>query len=356
MIINIEWVDNSLKIIDQTKLPGTLAIRKLSGVEEVFEAIQRLRIRGAPALGIAEAFGLYLGLRHKKPTTRTDFFIQARSLASYLSGSRPTAVNLQWALQEILDSISRSKEADPQHLLNLVLEQAQLLLQDDINRCKKISQHGIELFKNRLTVLTHCNTGALATAGMGTALGIIFNAAQQGKIDKVLVDETRPLLQGARLTMWELEYHKIPALLISDNMAAYAMQREMVDLVLVGADRIAANGDVANKIGTYSLAILAEYHKIPFYVAAPLSSFDRSIPSGEFIPIEERDPTEVTRIWNKLEISVPGAKSWNPAFDVTPAKFISGLITEQGILFPPFEKSIKQLNYPMYQNQEELKQ
>ena len=356
MIINIEWADNSLKIIDQTKLPRTLTIRELSSVEEVFDAIQRLRIRGAPALGIAAAFGLYLGLRHNKPATRKDFFIQARSLSSYLSGSRPTAVNLQWALQEILDSISTSKETDPQQLLNQVLEQAKHLLQDDINRCKKISQHGIELFKDHLSVLTHCNTGALATAGMGTALGIIINAAQQGKIDKVLVDETRPLLQGARLTMWELAYHNIPAFLISDNMAAYAMQREMVDLVLVGADRIAANGDVANKIGTYNLAIIAEYHKIPFYVAAPLSTFDRSIPAGEFIPIEERDTTEITRIWNKLEISVSGAKSWNPAFDVTPAKFISGIITEQGILFPPFEKSIKQLNYLMYENQEELKQ
>lgn len=355
MIINIEWADDSLKIIDQTKLPGKLTIRKLSCVEEVFEAIGKLRVRGAPALGIAGAFGLYLGLRNKRPTSRQNFLIQARSIASYLSESRPTAVNLQWALQEILDSISRSKKSNPEHLLNLVLEQAKLLLQDDINRCENISKHGIDLFKHRLTVLTHCNTGALATAGMGTALGIIFNAAQQGKIDKVLVDETRPLLQGARLTMWELDYHKIPAVLISDNMAAYAMQREMVDMVLVGADRIAANGDVANKIGTYSLAVLAEHHGIPFYVAAPLSTFDHSVPSGEFIPIEERDPSEITRIWNKLEISVPGAKSWNPAFDVTPAKFVSGIITEQGILFPPFEKSIKQLNYQVYQNQEELK-
>ncbi len=355
MIINIEWADDSLKIIDQTKLPGKLTIRKLSCVEEVFEAISKLRVRGAPALGIAGAFGLYLGLRNKRPTSRQNFLIQARSIASYLSESRPTAVNLQWALQEILDSISRSKKSDPEHLLNLVLEQAKLLLQDDINRCENISKHGIDLFKHRLTVLTHCNTGALATAGMGTALGIIFNAAQQGKIEKVLVDETRPLLQGARLTMWELDYHKIPAVLISDNMAAFAMQREMVDMVLVGADRIAANGDVANKIGTYSLAVLAEHHRIPFYVAAPLSTFDHSIPSGEFIPIEERDPNEITRIWNKLEISVPGAKSWNPAFDVTPAKFVSGIITEQGILFPPFEKSIKQLNYQVYQNQEELK-
>jgi len=353
MITNIEWTGNSLKIIDQTELPGRLNLIELNDSGQVHEAIQKLRIRGAPALGVAAAFGLFLGLKNKKTPTREAFLTEADAIASYLSGARPTAVNLHWALQEILDRLSVS-ESEPADLLQQVLEQAKELQSDDKLRCQKISQNGSELIDKGMTILTHCNTGALATAGMGTALGVIFAASEQGKMIKVLVDETRPLLQGARLTMWELDQQKIPATLISDNMAAYAMQRKMVDMVLLGADRITANGDVANKIGTYNLAVLAQYHQLPFYVAAPLSSFDYSLMSGDQIPIEERDPQEITRIWNRLDISVPQAKSWNPAFDVTPAKLISGIITEEGIIFPPFEKSIKQLNYPKYHNQEEL--
>ena len=353
MITNIEWTGDSLKIIDQTELPGQLKLIELNDSGQLHEAIQKLRIRGAPALGVAAAFGLFLGLKNKKPPTREAFLTEADTIASYLSGARPTAVNLQWALQEILDRLSEF-EGEPADLLQQVLEQAKNLQNDDKLRCQKISQNGSELVEKGMTILTHCNTGALATAGMGTALGIIFAAAEQGKKIKVLVDETRPLLQGARLTMWELDQQKIPATLISDNMAAYAMQRKMIDMVLVGADRITAIGDVANKIGTYNLAVLAHYHQLPFYVAAPLSSFDYSLMSGDQIPIEERDPQEITRIWNQLDISVPQAKVWNPAFDVTPAKFISGIITEERIIFPPFEKSIKQLNYPKFHNQEEL--
>ena len=353
MFTNIEWTGNSLKIIDQTQLPAQLKMIELDDASQVYEAIQKLRIRGAPALGIAAAYGLFLGLKNIKLTTRQAFLTEADKIASYLSGARPTAVNLQWALQEILDRLSES-EGEPAYLIQLVLEQAKIMQNDDKLRCQKISQHGAELVNEGMTILTHCNTGALATAGMGTALGIISAAARQEKKVRVWVDETRPLLQGARLTMWELDQLKIPATLISDNMAAHAMQRKMVDIVLVGADRIAANGDVANKIGTYNLAILAHYHQIPFYVAAPLSTFDYTLTSGDQIPIEERDPQEITRIWNQLDISVPGAKGWNPAFDVTPAKFVSGIITEEGILYPPFEKSIKQLNYPKYYNQEEL--
>jgi methylthioribose-1-phosphate isomerase len=353
MITNIEWTGHSLKIIDQTKLPGQFKVIELTDSAQVHEAIQKLRVRGAPALGVTAAFGLYLGLKEKKVNHREALLTEAAAIASYLSGARPTAVNLHWALQQVLDRLSDS-EGEPAALMQQVLEQAKELRKDDEIRCQKISQHGSELVEKGMTILTHCNTGALATAGMGTALGIVIAAAEQGKMIKVLVDETRPLLQGARLTMWELEQQNIPATLISDNMAAYAMQRQMVDLILVGADRITTNGDVANKIGTYNLAVLAHHHKLPFYVAAPLSTFDFSLTSGDQIPIEERDPSEVTKIWNQLDISVPQAESWNPAFDVTPAKFVKGIITEEGILFPPFEKSIKQLNYPKYHNQEEL--
>jgi methylthioribose-1-phosphate isomerase len=353
MITNIEWTGNSLKIIDQTKLPGQFKVIELADSQQVHEAIQKLRVRGAPALGVAAAFGLFLGLKNEGVTSKKAFLSKAEEVALYLASARPTAVNLHWALQEILHRLSKS-DAEPGGLLEQVLVHAKELQKDDEKRCRKISRNGSELIEKEMNILTHCNTGALATAGMGTALGIIFKAFDQGKMIKVLVDETRPLLQGARLTMWELEQHKIPATLITDNMAAYAMQQNMVDMVLVGADRITAKGDVANKIGTYNLAVLAHYHQLPFYVAAPLSTFDYSLMSGDEIPIEQRDPQEVTRIWNQLNISVPQAKSWNPAFDVTPAKYISGIITEEGIIFPPLEKSIEQLNNPKYHNQEEL--
>ncbi len=351
MIKSIEWTGVSLKIIDQNELPEQLVYTELRTPDEVFDAIKKLKIRGAPAIGIAAVFGLYLGLKDKKDLEKNDFIAHAHSLVEYLCRARPTAVNLKWSLQNLLDTISAST-LPPARLTGAVLDQALFLLKDDQQRCEKIGQHGSPLITDGMTVLTHCNTGALATAGIGTALGILYTAWKMGKKFSVMVDETRPLLQGARLTMWELNQLGIPATLITDNMAAYAMQLNKIDLVLVGADRIAANGDVANKIGTYNLAVISQFHRIPFYVAAPLSSFDLQISDGRQIPIEERSQEEVTHLRQKVAITVPEAVCWNPAFDMTPARLISGIITEQGIIYPPFEQSINRLHFKTYQNQE----
>jgi methylthioribose-1-phosphate isomerase len=355
MIKSIEWTEDHLRIIDQTKIPDELTYLDLFTAEDVYESIQKLKVRGAPAIGVAAAYGLYLGLKNKSVHDRKDFLKQAGSIADYLSRSRPTAVNLRWALNSILNNILESSTVHD-GLLAEVLNLAREIHRDDIERCEKIGLYGASLLKSGTTVLTHCNTGALATAGIGTALGVIYTASQQGKQVKVIVDETRPLLQGARLTMWELKQAGIPATLITDNMAAYTMQKDMVDLSLVGADRIAANGDVANKIGTYHLAVAAHHHHIPFYVAAPLSSFDISIPDGNQIPIEERAIDEIRIIWDRLRITIADAKCWNPAFDVTPAQLVSGFITEKGILYPPYRKSFENLqsNNRIYLKQEEL--
>ncbi len=352
MIKSIDWTGNSLKIIDQTELPARLIYKELHHIEEVFEAIQKLRVRGAPALGVAGVFGLYLGLKDSGFREGEEILLRAKELAAYLSKARPTAVNLQWALHSVINKFSHSEKTADQRI-EAFLRAAQDIQRDDQERCDRIGRHGASLLEDGMTVLTHCNTGSLATAGIGTAFGILYTAHQQGKNIQVFVDETRPLLQGARLTMWELKQAGIPGILISDNMAAYAMLKKNIDLVIVGADRIASNGDVANKIGTYSLAIAARYHDIPFYVAAPLSTFDLSLPSGDFIPIEERDPEEITRIWQKLSITVEDASCWNPAFDITPAHLIHGIVTEEGIFTPPFEKSFQNLNKHNYQNQEE---
>jgi len=355
MIKSLEWTGNSLRIIDQTELPDRMVYRKLTRVEEVFEAIRKLRVRGAPAIGVAAAYGLYLGLKEKEIRRPEEFVTRARELTDYLLSARPTAVNLHWALQKILN-ILNEKSADIPELLSCVLETAIAIHKDDQQRCEEIASHGARLIEDGITILTHCNTGALATTGIGTAFGAIYKAHQQGKKIRVYVDETRPLLQGARLTMWELKEAGIPATLITDNMAAYAMRKGFIDLVIVGADRIAANGDVANKIGTYNLAVNSHYHQIPFYVAAPLSTFDFSLPSGDTIPIEERDCREVTRIWDRLSITVEGSQCWNPAFDVTPAGLITGIITEKGVATQPFAKSFIDLNLKnsVHQNQKEL--
>jgi methylthioribose-1-phosphate isomerase len=355
MIKSIEWKGDHLRIIDQTKIPGKLTYLELFTVEEVYEAIQRLEVRGAPAIGVAAAYGLYLGMRGRSSKNPNDFLTQTASVADHLSGARPTAINLHWALNSILNRI-RELNLNPDELLGEVLHLAREIHQDDIDRCEQIGRFGASLIKSGDTILTHCNTGALATAGIGTALGAVYTAFQQSRQIQVLVDETRPLLQGARLTMWELEQAGIPATLITDNMAAFAMQKGKVDLVLVGADRIAANGDVANKIGTFHLAIAAHYHDIPFYVAAPLSSFDLSLTEGSLIPIEERSEKEVGVIWDQLNITTPNARCWNPAFDITPSELVTGIITEKGIIYPPYKESFEnlQLNIKIYSKQEEL--
>jgi methylthioribose-1-phosphate isomerase len=349
MLKSIAWEGNSLRIIDQTELPWRLTYLDLQRIEEVYEAIQRLRVRGAPAIGVAAGFGLYLGLRDKKYKDKSDFISGLETLSKYLIGARPTAVNLEWVLNLVRDKII-SHEGDPGRLLSELLGIAKDILKDDEWRCEKIGNFGAQLIENNMAILTHCNTGALATAGIGTALGAIYTAVQQGKQIRVFVGETRPLLQGARLTIWELQQAEIPATLITDGMAAFAMQQGKINLVMVGADRISANGDVANKIGTYSLAISSHHHCVPFYVAAPVSSFDFNSKSGAEIPIEERDCREISEIWGKLKISNPGTDCWNPAFDLTPAHLITGIVTDAGIIYPPFEENFIQLNQNTYQN------
>ena len=354
MIKSIEWTGSSLRIIDQTELPERKVFRELTGAEEVWEAIRKLRVRGAPAIGVAAAYGLYLGLKEAETDRPQDLINRAHDLAHYFSGARPTAVNLQWALQTVLSRLK--KELDVPELLSRALKAAVAIHKDDRQRCEKIASYGAELIENGMSVITHCNTGALATTGIGTALGAIYKAHQQGKNPRVYVDETRPLLQGARLTMWELKEAGIPATLITDNMAAYAMHKGLIDLAVVGADRIAANGDVANKIGTYNLAVSSQYHQVPFYAAAPLSTFDFTMSKGEEIPIEERDCREITLIWERLPITVEEAGCWNPAFDVTPAGLITGIITEKGVARQPFAKSFVDLNLKnsIHLNQKEL--
>jgi methylthioribose-1-phosphate isomerase len=342
MIKNIEWLGNALRIIDQTEIPHSLVYIKLHTISDVFEAIQSLRIRGAPAIGIAAAFGLYLGIKNKNFEDKASLLSEIRQHKAYLIKARPTAVNLMWALETITKKIEQSDES-PAVLTKLILEHANLLQKDDENRCKKIGQFGADLITSDMNILTHCNTGILATAGIGTALGILYTAWQQGKKFTVYVDETRPLLQGARLTMWELHQAQIPAILISDSAAAYAMKKGKIQIVFVGADRIASNGDVANKIGTYNLAMNCRYHDVPFYVAAPLSTFDFSLQNGDEIPIEQRSSQEISRIWDKLDITVPAAEAWNPAFDVTPAELIDGIITETSMFTYPFENSFRSM-------------
>ncbi len=349
MFKSIDWTGDSLRIIDQTQIPERLQFRDLVSLEEVYQAIKRLQVRGAPAIGVAAAFGLYLGLRHKPYASREEFLQDLEIQVQYLKGARPTAVNLSWALNKIQQHL-KEHPGSPSELLEEALKMAQQILEDDRSRCEAIATRGAALLPDEAVVITHCNTGILATAGIGTALGIVYKAFEQGKRIHVFVDETRPILQGARLTMWELQQAGIPATLITDNMAAYAIKEHRIALALVGADRIAKNGDVANKIGTFSLAISCHYHRIPFYVAAPLSTFDFSIPDGSCIPIEQRDPVEVTHIWNKLPITVRDANCWNPAFDVTPAKLITGIVTEHGILSPPFEESLEKINNKVHPN------
>ncbi len=355
MIKSIQWTGETIRIIDQTQLPERLVYRELRTVEEVFDAIRRLAVRGAPAIGIAAAYGLHLALRGQEFSSREDLLNRAESVVNYLSTARPTAVNLRWALEDVLQKL-KSHTGTPEEMKQYSLQLALDIHRDDEERCAAIGRYGAEVIQDGMRILTHCNTGALATGGIGTALGAIYTAHQQGKRIQVLVDETRPLLQGARLTMWELHQANIPAQLITDNMAAYAMQRGMVDLVIVGADRIARNGDVANKIGTFNLAVLCQHHHIPFYSAAPLSTLDGRIASGEDIPIEERPCREVTHIWEKLLITTPNAQCWNPAFDVTPASLITGIITEKGILTQPLSRAIEKLNLnsQIHQNNKEL--
>ena len=336
----IEWKDGMVFIIDQRKLPLKYEIINCSTYQEVAEAIKKMKIRGAPAIGVAAAFGMALAAYSSKAVNYRKFIQDMEKARNCLILTRPTAVNLFWALERMMNLINFKKDVDLFKLQDIILQEAENIAREDIEINKAMGRYGASLIKDGDNILTHCNAGALATAGYGTALGVIHTAFKEGKRIHVYVDETRPVLQGARLTTWELMQEKIPFTLITDNMAGFLMSQKKVNLILVGADRIARNGDVVNKIGTYSLSVLARENKVPFYIAAPISTIDVSIKSGKEIPIEERDPKEVTQILGK-QIAPAGVKVFNPAFDLTPHGYIDAIITEKGIIRKPFEKNIK---------------
>jgi len=336
---SIEWKDGKVRIIDQTKLPHEFVALDIYDYEDLISAINNLSIRGAPALGVAAAFGVVLSVWELNETDRTGFLEKANRAIADFRKTRPTAKNLFWALDSMRRRMSRHLNKTLGQIKLELLKEAQSILKDDIKRCHLIGENGAKLLKTRATVLTHCNAGVLATAGYGTALGIIYSAVEMGKRIKVFVDETRPLLQGSRLTAFELLEAGIDVTLICDNAAAYVMQQGLVDYVIVGADRIAKNGDVANKIGTYNLAVLAEKHGVPFYVAAPLSTCDFDMETGKSIPIEERDADEVRKVAGR-EIAPVEVNVYNPAFDVTPNQLVTAIITEAGVASPPYEENL----------------
>ncbi|MCX5680538.1 MAG: S-methyl-5-thioribose-1-phosphate isomerase [Candidatus Omnitrophica bacterium] len=329
----ISWKNGKIRYIDQTLLPHKVKFVDCSSIKKLWTAIKRLEIRGAPAIGIAGALGVALVAVKSKANTPKALLKEVRKCVKYLASSRPTAVNLFWALAR-MERRARSNDSLPaQDLKNLLVAEATEIIDEDKASCRAMARHGAKLIKNYDVILTHCNAGGLATADYGTALGVLFEAKREGKRIKVYVDETRPLLQGARLTAWELLNEGIDTTLICDNMAASLMAKGIIDKIFVGADRVAFNGDVANKIGTYSLAVLAKYHKVPFYVVAPLSTFDFNIKTGREIPIEERSADEVRCVFGK-RVAPRNVKVYNPAFDVTPAPLITAIITEKGIFQP----------------------
>ncbi len=341
----VEWLggmDGVLRLLDQTLLPNEVRMLDCQMVEQVFEAIQLLRVRGAPAIGVAAAYGVVLGLRDAASGERPTFDERLNAVIDRLAASRPTAVNLFWALDRQRKVAERMPQASPQEAVIALLDEARAIEAEDRAMCAEIGRHGAELLHDGDGVLTHCNAGALATAGDGTALSVIYAAIASGKKLRVFADETRPLLQGARLTAWELHQRGVPVTLICDSMAATVMRQGKVQAVIVGADRIAANGDTANKIGTYSVACLAKTHGVPFYVAAPSSTFDLSLSRGEQIPIEERSPDEITRGFGR-QTAPDGIDVYNPAFDVTPAELITAIITERGVINAVTETAIREM-------------
>jgi methylthioribose-1-phosphate isomerase len=329
----LEWIGGPggfLRLLDQTRLPMEIVYRDCRLLEDVREAICALRVRGAPAIGVAGALGMVLHLQRGGPGELDAHFAQG---FDRLASSRPTAVNLRWALARMRQCFETVRSRSLSEIRPALLAEALMIAKEDRQMCAAIGRHGAALIGDGQGVLTHCNTGALATAGAGTALAVLTTAAEQGRRFRVWADETRPLLQGARLTAWELQQADIPVTLICDSMAAQVMKEGRIQLILVGADRIAANGDTANKIGTYGVAVLASAHGIPFYVAAPSSTFDLSLPSGDAIPIEQRDPREVTHGFGR-QTAPDGVRVYNPAFDVTPHELLAGIITEKGVIRP----------------------
>jgi methylthioribose-1-phosphate isomerase len=334
MIPTVEWKDGAVRLLDQSRLPEHVEFLDCRDYQTVAAAIRELRVRGAPAIGVTAAMGVALGAQAVE-TTDYDAFVKAvGTICNHLAATRPTAVNLFWAIERMKQALASLRGRTVMEVKSALVKESQVILDEDIAMNKAMGRHGAALIQDGNTILTHCNAGALATAGYGTALGVVRAAWDQGKKIRVIADETRPVLQGARLTAWELMQDKIPVTLITDNMAGSLMRQGLIHLCVVGADRIAANGDVANKIGTYSVAVLAKVHNIPFYVAAPYSTIDLATPSGKDIPIEQRRPEEVTSIFNGPMIAPKGVAVFNPAFDVTPAEYITAIITERGIFKP----------------------
>jgi methylthioribose-1-phosphate isomerase len=335
MIETIRWKKDSVELIDQTLLPGKLFYKECRDLEVLAEAIESLRIRGAPAIGIAAAFGVVLGAQEIRADRRQAFLHELDKKMQRLAATRPTAVNLFWALDRMRKVAEQCSSEDVRQIQKRLLEEALRIQEEDKAVCRRMGFNGADLLQDGMTVLTHCNAGGLATADFGTALGVIYAAREQGKKIRVFADETRPLLQGARLTAWELLKSGIDTTLICDNMAAWVMRRAMVDCVIVGADRIASNGDVANKIGTYGVAIAAQAHGIPFYVVAPFSTIDMNLARGEDIPIEERNPEEITSLAGQA-IAPESVRVYNPAFDVTPHRYVTAIVSEKGVARNPY--------------------
>lgn len=331
----VVWHQDRVLLIDQNRLPNEYALVEISRYEDMAQAIKTMIVRGAPAIGVAAAYGMYLGAREIQTSDRDAFLTQLETVAQELRETRPTAVNLFWAIARMLKT-ARQTLGSVDYLKEVLRETAQQINAEDLQTCQAIGDHGVKALPSspeKLRILTHCNAGALATAGYGTALGVVRSAWRDGRLERVFADETRPRLQGAKLTAWECVQEGIPVTVISDGMAAHCMQRGLIHAVVVGADRIAANGDTANKIGTYSVAIAAKAHNIPFFVAAPLSTIDFELLEGSQIPIEERDPVEIYQV-GETRICAPGVEFYNPAFDVTPADLITAIITEHGAFAP----------------------
>jgi methylthioribose-1-phosphate isomerase len=344
MLPTIEWNDQGVVMIDQRKLPSAEVYVTCKTATEVARAIKTMVIRGAPAIGVAAAMGIALGMRRSRATGTKQFATEFQKTCDLMAATRPTAVNLFWAIDRMKRTFAQAAQAggSVDELKDRLDAEARRIHDEDVASCRSIGAHGAALVPGSARILTHCNAGALATAGYGTALGVIRAAVEQGKKVAVLADETRPFLQGARLTAWELVKDGIDTTVITDNMAGAMMRLGNVDLVVVGADRIAANGDVANKVGTYGVAVLAKEHGIPFYVAAPTSTIDLDTPNGERIPIEERSDREVTHV-GPSRLTPDGARVRNPAFDVTPSKYVTAIITERGIARAPYDASLREL-------------
>lgn len=342
MIPTIEWHGDHVRMIDQRKIPGRIEWYTCRGYGDVIKGIEKMVIRGAPAIGVAAAMGLALGARSIRAGTYGGFQEKFGQMAAHMAEARPTAVNLKWAVERMSRLVKEMSDRSVKEIKEELRLESEKILSEDIEINQRIGKHGQRLIAGDATILTHCNAGSLATGGYGTALGVVRAAQEAGKNVEVMADETRPWLQGLRLTAFELMEDGIPVTVITDSAAGSFMRQGRIDVVVTGADRIAANGDVANKIGTYQAAVLAKENKIPFYVAAPLSTIDLNIPSGDKIPVEQRESREISHFGNRA-IGPAGVMALNPAFDITPAKYVSAIITEKGVVRPPYKREIKKL-------------